>query len=92
MDELDKIDYTSFISFRDEIDGKIYGFHVLFFKKLILQNNTTNVQILNPYTRNPLNINVITQLTHYIKLSKMLNITITCDDEMINTKLTKAKI
>lgn len=89
MDELDKIDYTSFISFRDEIDGKIYGFHVLSLKKLILQNNTTNVQILNPYTRNPLNINVITQLTHYIKFSKMLNITITCDDEMINTKLTK---
>ena len=58
-------------------------------KKLILQNNTTNVQILNPYTRNPLNINVITQLTHYIKFSKMLKITITCDDEMINTKLTK---
>ena len=36
MDELDKIDYTSFISFRDEIDGKIYGFHVLSLKKLIL--------------------------------------------------------
>ena len=31
------------------------------------------------------------ELTHYIKLSKMLNITITCDDEMINAKLTKNK-
>ena len=89
MDELDKIDYTSFISFRDEIDGKIYGFHVLSLKKLILQNNSTNVQILNPYTRNPININVITQLTQYIKLSKLLNIKITCDDEIANMKLTK---
>lgn len=90
MDELEKIDYTSFISFRDEIDGKIYGFHVLSLKKLILQNNTTNnIQVSNPYTRNPLNINVITQLTDYIKLSKLLKIKISCDDEMINVKLTK---
>ena len=89
MDELDKIDYTSFISFRDEIDGKIYGFHVISLKKLILQNNSKQVQVQNPYTRNPLNINVITQLTDYIKLSKLLKIKISCDDEMINAKLTK---
>ena len=89
MDELDKIDYTSFISFRDEIDGKIYGFHILSLKKLILQENSKKTQILNPYTRNPINIDVITKLTDYIRISKALGIKISYDEEVTNIKLTK---
>jgi hypothetical protein len=73
MDPLNTISPIDFFSFEDD-DNHIYGFHIMSIYNLI--KNTTSEQILNPYTRKELNINIIPNIYRIIKICKTMKLPI----------------
>lgn len=91
LDDIKAIPFNEFISFKDSKDQKIYGCSIFSLTKLIISQdiNNSNIEILNPYTRNKIDYEVIKQvrsLTKYCKMSKLKYI---AEEHMIEPKLTK---
>ena len=96
LDNLNKIPYNQFISFKD-INNHIYGYDILslynLFTKItrngsnsnqnILNNNLTNVQ--NPFTNLFFSYDLLKQLLEYIRMSHILKINIDLNyDDLVN--------
>jgi hypothetical protein len=81
-DELTAIPYSQFISFID-VDRFIYGFDIISLYNLILK---TMPKVKNPYNRNDIPSNVLTNIKSFIRLSKILKIKLDLEiqDDTIN--------
>ena len=68
MDPIKDIPYTQFFSYKDS-DNMIYGFDIMSLYNLIIKKDDINV--LNPYTRNPVYSSVKQNFKSLIYLSKL---------------------
>ena len=59
FDDIQNIEFDIFFSYKDDIDGKIYGFDIYSFNELY--KKSSSYIILNPYTRNEINADVISR-------------------------------
>ena len=86
MDNISDLQNEQFFSFKDA-DGFIYGFDLLSINNLIY---TCNGSLKNPYNRLPITSEVINNLRHLLRLSRVLNFNICIElkhvDEDITTK------
>jgi hypothetical protein len=78
MDDIKDIPYTQFFSYKDS-DNMIYGFDIMSLYNLIIKKD--DVDILNPYTRNPIHPLVKRNFKSLIYLSKLLKEEIQLDME-----------
>ncbi len=72
IEDIKDIDTTQFFSYTDT-DGFIYGFDIISLYNLILRSGN---KIENPYNRNKIPPYVIDNVKRYLKLSKMLGISV----------------
>ena len=90
LDDIKDIHVNQLISFKDDVDKKVYVFTVNSLYKLIREyKKNTNNELLNPYTRNKLPKNIINQLSSLMRLCKIYKIKIISDDDLKPIKLTK---
>ena len=86
MDNISDLQNEQFFSFKDA-DGFIYGFDLLSINNLIY---TCNGPLKNPYNRLPITSEVINNLRHLLRLSRVLNFDICIElknvDEDVTTK------
>ena len=90
FENLNTIKYNQFFSYKN-IDNTIWGFNIISFYNLFLK---TDGDILNPYTREKININHLINVKQIIRLSNILNISTEIllnnntdkDNDKINTK------
>jgi hypothetical protein len=86
MDNISDLQNEQFFSFKDA-DGFIYGFDLLSINNLIY---TCNGLLKNPYNRLPISSQVINNLRHLLRLSRVLNFNICIElknvDEDVSTK------
>jgi hypothetical protein len=78
MDSIKDIPYTQFFSYKDS-DNMIYGFDIMSLYNLIEKKE--NMDVLNPYTRNPMNPAVKRNFKSLIYLSKFFKEHIQLDME-----------
>ena len=102
LDNLNNIQYTQFISFKDT-NSHIYGFDIkslynLFIKSgnnknnnnNTLNNNNTSINVQNPFTNLFFSYKITEQLLEYIRLTKLLNIELELNyDELVYASLNK---
>ena len=69
MDNISELQNEQFFSFKDS-DGFIYGFDLLSINNLIY---TCNGSLKNPYNRLPISSEIINNLRHLLRLSRILN-------------------
>lgn len=73
-DDLIDIKYTNFFSFTDQ--GFTYGFDILTFKEMILKTKKDRItrerKVINPYTRDEIEDNVISDFYKLLKYTKCL--------------------
>lgn len=86
LDNINKIPYTQFFSFKDE-ENFIYGFDILSIYNLYIKNKT---QIENPFTKKLINKSVFINMMRFIKYSKIIGININIDYDTIH-KLSDSK-
>ena len=92
LDEIKKIPYNEFFSFKDDNDNKIYGFTIHSFSQLITKSTDRN-NILNPYTRSKIKDEiVINQFGTLLKMCKTLNIKCISLEDSKQPKLTKKQL
>lgn len=92
LDEIKTIPYNEFFSFKDINDNKIYGFTIHSFSQLITKSRD-NSNILNPYTRNKLHDNIVTnQFGLLLKMCKVLKIKCFSLEDTKQPKLTKKQL
>jgi len=86
LDDINKIPYYNFISY-EAPDKTIWGFELLSLYNLFVKGNDI---VLNPYTREKMEYNILNRLTKIIKFSKILKIKLdlTLDDniDLISSK------
>jgi len=68
MDPIKDIPYTQFFSYKDS-DNMIYGFDIMSLYNLIVKKD--DIDILNPYTRNPVHFSVKQNFKSLIYLSRL---------------------
>jgi len=68
MDYIKNIPTLDFFSYKDD-DGKIYGFNIISIYNLIQKSNR---EPTNPYTRNPIHVNIINNVKTIIKICKAI--------------------
>jgi hypothetical protein len=90
-DELKDIPYPQFISYRD-IDGFIYGFDIISLYNLVVKSLQSSPKVKNPYNRNEVPPNVISNIKSLIRLSKILriNLDLVIQDDTIDLTDEKA--
>ena len=76
LEEMTEIPYNQFISYVDE-ENNTWGFNILSLYNLFLKSEK---DVLNPYTRNKISVNILTNINNVIKLSKCLKIV--CDTKL----------
>lgn len=76
LEEMTEIPYNQFISYVDE-ENNTWGFNILSLYNLFLKSEK---DVLNPYTRNKISVNILTNINNVIKLSKCLKID--CDTKL----------
>ena len=64
-DDIQDIDFSSFFSYKDDTDGKIYGFDIASFNELYKK---TQSNIINPYTRIPIKADVISRFKRLLRI------------------------
>ena len=67
MDDLKSIPFKQFFSFKDT-DNMVYGFDIMSLHNLFISND----KLLNPYTRNPINMKVRRNFNSILYFSKIL--------------------
>ena len=83
LDNIDKIPYNQFISYKDE-DGFIYGFDIQTLYNYFIKN-TKKIVIENPYTNKKIDKELFSDILKYVKYSNILKIDITLKlEEMDN--------
>lgn len=87
LDEVEKIPYTQFFSFKDP-DNFIYGFDILSIFNLY-EKNKSNIE--NPFNKKTIPKEVIKNFLNFIKLSKILKKKINIDYDKINNFTEKQK-
>ena len=94
MEPINKIPYEQFISYKDN-DGKIYGFDILSFIKLIKSETSINRNMIispkNPYNRNDIPVELINNLSRILKISKFMNDIIETEEKIENTIVDEKK-
>jgi SAP domain-containing new25 len=88
MEPLEEIPLCNFFSFKDKTEV-IYGFDIMSFTKLIQNSSETNQVVKNPYTRNIIDINVLTCFRRLMRLSIKYGIPI--DLQVVEEEITEAK-
>lgn len=85
LNDINKIPYAEFFSFRD--NGQMFGFSAKSLHNLILKNEVPT----NPYTREKIPQNTLNNFNKFLKYSKLLkeNTTIKLDNNLENMSLTK---
>ena len=92
MEELEKIPYYNFFSYKDT-DGFIYGFEFSSLYNLILKSEKQELSFIsNPYNRNKISIEVINKVKTIIRLSHILNLPIQLSIEDEFPILTEEKL
>jgi hypothetical protein len=86
LDNLIEIPYNQFFSFKDE-DDFIYGYDIISLYNLYLKSNKT---LINPFSQKTIDKSIIKKMIYFIKLSKILKISINIDYDSINN-LTEIK-
>lgn len=81
FDEKNKIKYNYFFSFQDE-KKNIYFFDIRSFKLLI--DNKTNNNVINPYNRLDISIEIINNYNKLVKYLKTKNISIDFEPEILS--------
>jgi hypothetical protein len=76
LEDITDIPYNQFISYIDE-EKNTWGFNILSLYNLFLKSEKG---VLNPYTRNKISVNILTNINNVIKLSKCLKIY--CDTKL----------
>lgn len=71
MEPLNEISPHQFYSYKD-VDGVIYGFDVLSLMNMIAQQNKEGKKLMNPYTRNKINENIVKDLRQIVVYNKIL--------------------
>ncbi len=94
MEPINKISYEQFISYKDD-DGKIYGFDILSFIKLIKSETSVNRNIVvspkNPYNRNDIPVELINNLSKILKISKFMKDKVETEEKIENTIVDEKK-
>lgn len=75
MEQLNDINYYQFISYRDN-DNYIYGFDVISLYNWVSKSFKETKDLINPYNRKGLPIDLINNLRLLLKLGKVLNLNI----------------
>jgi hypothetical protein len=70
MDSLKEIPYTQFFSYKDS-DNMVYGFDLLSLFLLFEKGSNSNVNVTNPYNRQPFPDNIRTTMNRLVVFSKM---------------------
>jgi hypothetical protein len=87
MEELNEIEYSQFISYKD-VDDFIYGFDIISLYNLIQKSGR---DVKNPYNRMDIPKNVIANMKTLLRLGKLLNIKIDIDIKDVLTEVTDKK-
>ena len=86
LDTLKEIPYNQFFSFKDE-DNFIYGYDIVSLYNLYLKSNKN---LINPFSQKTIDKSIIKKMIYFIKLSKILKISINLNFDTINN-LTEIK-
>ena len=79
--------FSQFFSYKD-VDGFIYGFDIISLYNLIIKSGK---KVQNPYNRNEMPKDVMQNIRHLIRLSKILKIQIDIDIKDINDNISDQK-
>ena len=88
MGDIKNISPLDFFSYHDD-DGKIYGFNIISIYNLIKKSSK---EPLNPYTRQPIHINIINNINQIINICRAIKTPINIIIENINEISNKKKI
>ena len=77
IEDMKDLPYPQFFSFKD-VDGFVYGFDLISLYNLIVKSGK---HVKNPYNRNSIQPQVVKDIKHLIKLSKILRIPIDLEIE-----------
>lgn len=91
MDELTTLSSCQFYSYMDT-DGFIYGFDIASLYNLVFKNDNKKIGGKNPYNRADISENVIANIKHFIRLSKLLKITINLKIEDDTSGISNKKV
>jgi hypothetical protein len=91
MEPLNEISFYNFISYKDT-DNFIYGFDIISLHNLFLKSKENENNIRNPYNRNLIPQDISKTIKTIIRLSRILNISISLhyDDDIKNISVEKA--
>jgi len=87
IENMDDLSFSQFFSYKD-IDGFIYGFDIISLYNLIIKSGKN---VKNPYNRNLIPDDVISNIRKLIRLSKLLKIHIDIDIRDINNDISNQK-
>jgi hypothetical protein len=91
MEELVDIPMPQFFSFKDD-NNFVYGFDILSFKNLIQKTSDNKNDVKNPYTNEVISPTIIRNFEDIIRISRVLNITISTELEDISKNVSTEKM
>ncbi len=71
MDEMTALPYTHFFSYKDK-DGFIYGFDIISLYNLVKTHGKTVGDVTNPFNRNVISNNIISNMKTLLRLNRIL--------------------
>jgi hypothetical protein len=87
IEEMHTLPFSQFFSYRD-VDDFVYGFDIISLYNLIIKSGKN---VKNPYNRNNIPNDVIQNIRHLIRLSKILKIHIDVDIQDVNNDISAQK-
>ena len=87
IEEMKDLSFSQFFSYKD-VDGFIYGFDIISLYNLIAKSGKN---VKNPYNRNDLPKEVIQNIRHLIRLSKVLKIQMDIDIQDVSNDISNKK-
>ena len=87
IEEMTSLPFSQFFSYKD-VDGFIYGFDIISLYNLIIKSGK---KVQNPYNRNEMPKEVMQNIRHLIRLSKILKIPMDIDIKDVNDDISNQK-
>jgi hypothetical protein len=87
IEDMASLPFSQFFSYKD-VDGFVYGFDIISLYNLIIKSGK---RVQNPYNRNEMPKEVMQNIRHLIRLSKILKIQIDIEIKDVNDDITNQK-
>ena len=88
MENVREIDYTQFISYKTS-DNVVFGFNIMSIHNIIIKSTKGSPQ--NPYNRSTIPKDVIDNISHILRISKVLKIPLEISVPNVNENMTESK-